>query len=306
MEELAYLNGKYVSLEDAKLPVYDASVVLGATVTEMMRTFNKTPHQVVEHSQRLFDSVKYARFNCPWSITDVIEGTRHILENNKQNLDEGQELGIVQFVSAGSMSVYAGSAISNRSMEATVCVHTFKLPIYLWKDMFLEGIHAVTPPTRHIPNQCIDPRMKYRSRLNFFIGDQEAKLVDPKALTLLLDLDGHITEFTGGNIILYKDGKLITPLKKKILEGMSLKTVEALAEELGVDFIEKDLYLYDLIHSEEAFQSGSAYGLLPVTKVNGLKIGDGKPGTIYQKLLDLWGTKLNYNFREAFMKAEAF
>ena len=64
---------------------------------------------------------------------------------------------------------------------------------------FMEGAHVVTPSIRHIPPQCVEPKMKNRSRLHWFLADNQTHAVDPKAVTLLLDLDGNVTECAGSN-----------------------------------------------------------------------------------------------------------
>lgn len=291
-EAIAYLNGKFIPQSEAKLPVYDAGIVMGATVTEMIRTFDHKPFKLEEHIARLFRSMRYARFEVELTQEEMLAATLKVIERNAGLLPKSKELGIVQFVTAGTFSVYAGSAGGGEKMVPTVCIHTFPLPLFLWAKQFETGLHAVTPSNRHIPPQCIDPKMKYRSRLHFWLAEQEAKNVDPNAATLLLDLDGNVTEFSGGNILIVKDGTIISPTTRNILPGISRQTVIELASELQIPFSEEDFQVYDVCNADEAFESTTPFCLLPVTKINNIPIGNGKPGAICFRLLDRWGEKV--------------
>lgn len=291
-EMIAYLYGEFVPESEAKLPVYDAGIVLGATVTEMIRTFDHKPFKLEEHVARIYRSMKYARFESELTQKEMIDVTLKVIENNAALLPGGKELGVIQFVTAGKFSIYAGSAGSGEKMTPTVCVHSFPMPLFLWAKGMKAGLHAVTPSNRHVPPQCIDPKMKYRSRLHFWLAEQEAKLVDPNAATLLLDLDGNVTEFSGGNILIVKDGTIISPTTRNILPGISRQTVIELAAELNIPFIEKDFQVYDVCNADEAFESTTPFCLMPVTRINNIPIADGKPGPIFARLLDAWSEKV--------------
>jgi len=291
-EPIAYLNGQCVPQSEAKLPVFDAGVVLGATVTEMIRTFGHRPFKLQEHVARLYRSMKYVRFDTELTPEEMTAVTLEVLEHNAALLPEDKELGVIQFVTAGTFSIYAGSAAGGERMIPTVCVHTFPLPLHLWAKGFETGLHAVTPSNRHVPPQCIDPKVKYRSRLHYWLAEQEAKAVDAEAATLLLDLDGNVTEFSGGNILIVKDGSIISPTTRNILPGISRETVIELAGELGIPFLERDFQTYDVCNADEAFETTTPFCLMPVTRINNILIGDGKPGPLGFRLLQAWGAKV--------------
>lgn len=286
-EPIVYLKGRFIPAKEAALPVYDAGIVLGATVTEMTRTFTHKPFKLKEHIDRLYRSMKYVRFDTGLSPDKLMEISLEVIRHNAGLIPAAKELGIIHFVTAGTFSIYAGSAGGGAAMTPTVCVHTFPLPLHLWKAHDT-GIHAVTPATRHVPPQCIDPKMKYRSRLHYWLAEKEAQLVDPKAATLLLDLDGNVTEFSGGNILIVKDGTIVSPTLRNILPGISRQTVIELARELGIPFVERDIQVHDVCNADEAFESSTPFCLIPVTRINAIPVGDGKPGPVCQKLLAAW------------------
>jgi branched-chain amino acid aminotransferase len=176
--------------------------------------------------------------------------------------------------------------------KPTVCIHSFAMPFQLWAGLMRDGAHVVTPNTRHVPPQCIDPKMKYRSRLHYYLADQEARLVDPQAIALLLDLDGNLTETGGANVLLVRGGTVYSPTTRNILEGVSRDTVIRLCARLQIPFVEKDLQVHDLVNADEALLTTSPYCVAPVTRANGLPIGTGQPGPVFRRLLTTWSEEV--------------
>ncbi|NOZ21857.1 MAG: branched-chain amino acid aminotransferase [Planctomycetes bacterium] len=287
-EPVVYLNGKFIPASKASIAIYDAGIVLGATVTDFTRTFHHKPFRLEDHVHRLYRSMKYCRFHVETTPEEMIELTLKLNRKNTALLKSHEELGIIHFVTAGIFQVYAGSAGSGEEMTPTVCIHSFPLPFYIWKGAYRKGVHLVTPSNRHVPPQCIDPKMKYRSRLHYWLADQETHLVDPKGVSLLLDLDGNVTETGGANFLMVKDGVIKSPTTRNILPGVSRQTVIELAGEMGIPFVEQDLQVHDVCNADEAFLATSPVCLMPATKINGMTIGSGKPGPIYKKLMKAW------------------
>ena len=104
-------------------------------------------------------------------------------------------------------------------------MHTFPLPFELWAEKLLSGIHLVTPSIRHVPPQCYDPKMKCRSRMHYYLADQQARLVDRDAAALLLDLAGNVTETGAANFLIVEDGTIVSPSLRNTLPGVSRATV---------------------------------------------------------------------------------
>jgi branched-subunit amino acid aminotransferase/4-amino-4-deoxychorismate lyase len=285
------LNGKLVPASQAHLAIYDAGVVLGATVTEMTRTFRHQPFRLEDHLARLFRALKYVRLDIGMRLDELASRSRELLAHNLKALDPRDDLGLIHFVTAGEYATYAGSAGGAVRTTPTVCMHTFPLPWELWANRLQRGLHLVTPSIRHVPPQCFDPKMKYRSRMHYFLADQEARLVDPEASALLLDLDGNLTETSGANFLLVERGTIVSPTLRNILPGISRATVIELAAELDIPFVERDIQVYSAINSDEALVTSTPYCLLPVTKVNGVAIGDGRPGPVFRALQSAWSKR---------------
>src|SRR5580658_3579861 len=226
---VVYLNGQIIPESEAHISIYDTAVVLGATVTEMTRTFNRKPFRLEDHISRLFKSLRYVRIDLGMTQEELTKATLKVTEINSKLLEDGGELGIVHFVTAGEFRGYAGNAGRMSRLTPTVCVHTFPLPFHLFAEKMQNGSHAVTPSIRKVPPQCVDPQIKCRSRMNFFLAEKEVQLVDPDGICLMLDLNGYITEGSGSNFFIVEKGKLISPPRDLILPGISRQTVLEIA-----------------------------------------------------------------------------
>ncbi|MBM4071933.1 MAG: branched-chain amino acid aminotransferase [Planctomycetes bacterium] len=291
-EPQVFLNGKMVPASQAHLAIYDAGIVLGATVTEMTRTFRQQLWRLDDHLDRLFRSLRYTRMDIGMTRIDLADVSRRLVDNNARLLDVGGELGLIHFVTAGEYPTYAGMAGQAARTTPTVCVHTFPMPFQLWAKKMQAGAHLVTPSIRHVPPQCYDPKMKYRSRMHYYLADHEARLVDPEASALLLDLDGNVTETGGANILIVDRGSVVSPTTRNTLPGISRQMVIELCGKLGIAFVERDFQVYHAINADEAMLASTPYCLMPVTRLNGVPIGDGRPGPMFRRLLHAWSTEV--------------
>jgi len=291
-EPIAYLNGSYIPASQCKLPIYDLGIVLGAAVTDFLRTFHGQPFRMDEHIQRFYRSCKYAHIVPPVSLEESAAITEHLVAENRK-LQPGCEIGVVYYMTAGENAIYAGAAGLSADLRPTYVQHTFPLPFQLWRNVFLQGVHCVTPAPRHWPPQCLSSKIKNRNRLHMWIGEQEAHLADPKAVPLFLDIHGNLTETGGSNFLIYKDGAVISPKRSNILWGISLTVVIELLREFNIPFIEDDIQVYDAVNAEEAWLPTTPYCLGPVVKINGTTIADGKPGPLWRRLIDRWSQIVN-------------
>lgn len=138
-----------------------------------------------------------------------------------------------------------------------------------------------------------------------WIADREVKAVDAEAITLLLDVDGNLTETSGANFMLVRDGVIYSPTTRNILPGIARKTLMELAAKLNVPFVEKDLQLHDAITADEAFITTSPICIGAVTRINHMAIGKGKPGPIFEKLLAAWSEEVGIDIRKQVLESPA-
>jgi branched-subunit amino acid aminotransferase/4-amino-4-deoxychorismate lyase len=143
--------------------------------------------------------------------------------------------------------------------------------------------------------------MKYRSRMHYYLADQEARLVAPDAIALLLDLDGNITETSGANFLIVQQGEIVSPTRRNILPGISRQTVIELAAKLGIPFAERDLQVHDVMNADEALLTSTPFCVLPVAKINGCPIADGTPGPMFRRLMEAWSSEVGLDIMGQFI-----
>ena len=286
-EPLAYLKGQFVPASQCVLPIYDLGIVLGAAVTDFLRTFHQRPYRMEDHVRRFYRSCKYARIEPPVDFEESIAISEKLLTENAR-MFPGKELGLVYYMTAGENTVYAGAAGMPDQLTASYVQHTFPMQFHLWRDAFLQGVHCITPAPRHWPPQCLSSKIKNRNRLHMWIGEQEAHAVDKCAMPLFLDIDGNITETGGSNFVIYRDGQVVSPHRKNILWGISVTVLAEICAEMGIPFVEQDIQTWDVVNADEAWVPTTPYCLGPVVRINGVPIGDGRPGPVWRTILDRW------------------
>jgi branched-chain amino acid aminotransferase len=302
-EPVVYLKGRFVPASKAAINIYDLGIVMGATLTEMTRTFAHRPFRLEDHVDRLYRSCRFASIVPPLSKRELLNVTHELIDTNRKLIDPRGDLGIVHFITPGENPIYAGSAATGVSMVPTLCVHSFDLPLGVWEHLFTEGAHVVTPSIRHIPPQCLDPKTKNRSRLHWHLAEQQSHAVDPKAISLLLDLDGNVTECAGSNFVIVIDKTIVSPTRRNILWGITLQTVSELAGEIGMTFVQRDLQVYDVINADEAWLTTTPYAVAPVTRINDQPIGNGAPGPRCAAMLDAFSRRVGMDIRAQVMRA---
>jgi branched-chain amino acid aminotransferase len=298
IEPLVYLNGRMVPASQAHLAIFDMGVVMGATVTEQTRTFRKKLFRLEDHLDRLFHSLHIARIDINLTREELMEISEELVAQNGPLLQEWDDLGLIHFVTAGELATYAGMAGRSARLTPTVCAHTFSLPFQLWAKKMQYGTHLITPSIHQVPPQCYDPQLKCRSRMHYYLAEKEVQSADPEASALLLDLDGNVTETSAANFLMVEKGGIISPALAKILPGISRATVIELAAVLGIPFVEKDIHPGLIAEADEAFLSSTGFCLLPVTKINHVPIGDGKPGPVFGRLLQAWSQRIGVDIAD--------
>ncbi len=283
-----YLNGEFVSEADAKVSIFDSALLFGDMVFEMTRTFNGKPHRLRDHLERLYVGLKILEIDCGLTIDEMEDATLQTIEINRPCFPDGADFQIMHNVSRGALGVYQ-SAFPEGSPR-TISINCWPLTWHVAAvaDAYDTGVHAVIPPQCSVPARLIDPKIKNRSRVYYQVANLQARKVDPKAMALMTDEDGFITEGTGANFFIVKDGELFTPEPRNILRGVTRQAVMELAADIGINCYERNLEAYDVATADEAFFTTTPFVMLPVTRFNGLKVGTGAVGPVMRHLLNVW------------------
>lgn len=283
-ERIVYLNGAFVPESQAKVSVLDSGFNAGDGVYDVTRTFRHKPFKLREHTERLFRSLYYTRIDCGMSLEEMEKTTLEVLERNKPLLGENEDCALWQVVSRGVRSS-TGNRVSGR---ATVTVYSVIVNFPEFASFYVEGAPLVIPSTRRIPPQCLESKAKITNKMNHNMAAFEAKQVDPRAIPLMLDIDGNLSETSAHNFFLVIDGKLCTPTDRNVLGGITKAVIFDLAKQLGVEIVEGNYTPYDLYNAEEAFLASTSPTFVPVRTVNGAKIGKGAPGPVTVRLIAAW------------------
>jgi branched-chain amino acid aminotransferase len=286
---IVYMNGQFVPESEAKISIYDSSLMFGDMVFEMTRSFNKKQFKLKEHIDRLYASMKYLRIKIDITPEQMIEICDEVVRLNDACFDADDEHRLLIDVSRGMLSLYenvVGGHVGPNVIIADfplrwTCVHN--------AHQYSEGLEVVIPSQRAIPASLLEPKVKNRSRIHYLMANIEvANNKGKNVWALLLDPDGFIAEGTGANFFIIKNGELITPEPRNILRGITRDHTMHLARQIGIPVIERNIEVYDVITADEAFFTSTPFCMMPVVRINGEDIGSGVVGRFYTKLMNAW------------------
>ncbi len=286
-----YLNGKYIPGEQALVSVLDLGFVKGDAVFDVCRTVKHKPYKLEEHIERFYKNLSYMKLDPKLSQEDMKQICIKVLEKSVHLLKENDEYWIFMRVTRGSNPYFPLNYTSGAI--PTVVVYCVPIDFTHFAKQYKEGRRFITVATRAMPSECLEPRLKSGSRQHFMLAVIEAQEKDPEAHPMLLDIDGNIAEPWGANFFFIKKGKILTPGRQLVLEGITRETVLDTANELGIPIIEGNYFKpYDVYTADEAFVTTTSYTVLPVASLDGRKIGKKVPGPITERLIKAVGKKM--------------
>jgi branched-chain amino acid aminotransferase len=295
---VVYMNGKFVPESEAKISIFDSALMFGDMVFEMTRSFNKKQFKLREHLERLYVGIKILHIPINMTIDELERACYETIERNEKVFEDHDEHRLMINISRGPLGLYA--PVFDGKLECTVVIADFPLKwtVASMAQLFEKGINAVIPSQRAIPAFLMDPKIKNRSRLFYQMANIEVSQVEGENnWALLLDLDGNITEGTGDNFFIVKNGEILTPEGRNILRGITREYIFTLAEELKIPCRECNIEPYDAYTADEAFMTGTPFCILPTVSLQGLKIGTGKMGNITNQLLNKWSENVGLNIK---------
>ena len=274
------MNGKLVNWDDARVHVLSHVLHYGSAIFEGARCY-KTPRgpaifRLIEHTDRLFDSCKIYRMEIPFTKQEINEAIINLIKINK--LDACY---IRPLVYRG----YSHLGVDPTGVPIDVALAVWPWGQYLGPEAIENGVDVgVSSWRRNAPGTM--PAMA-KSSANYM----NSQLIRLEAHAhgyiegIALDYFGHVSEGSGENIFIVRDGTLITPpFGSSILPGITRNTVILLAVDLGIKVIEEQIPREALYIADEVFFTGSAAEITPIRKIDGIQIGAGKRGPITEKL----------------------
>lgn len=299
-ERKVFFNGKLVPESEAKVSIYDSSLMFGDMVFEMTRSFNKNHFKLKEHIDRLFLGLKILRIQIPYTKKEMIDICLKTANANDHLFSKDDEHRLMIDVSRGILGIYEGVTGIKKGSNVIVADFPLRWTVSGMGKFFDTGINMVITSQRVVPSQFMDPKIKNRSRLFYLNANIEASMFKgDNNWALLLDSDGFISEGSGDNFFIIKNNTVISPEGRNMLRGISRSYVmKELCTKLKIKVLEKNIEPYDVYDADEAFITGTPFCMLPVTSLNNVKIGNGKVGKVYKKILSCWGKNLKVNIEK--------
>ena len=273
---LVYLNGEFVPASQAKISVFDHGFLYGDGVFEGIRAYNGRVFKLREHIDRLYDSAKAIDLEIPMTKEEFMEAILETLRRNKL-----RDAYIRPIVTRG---------VGDLGLDPRKCSNPSVIIITqpwgaMYGDLYEKGLRAVTVAVRRNAIDSLPPNIKSLNYLNNILAKIEANAKGGDE-AIFLDHNGYVSEGSGDNIFIVKNGVVYTPPTINNLKGITREVVIELIHELGIPFKETNIGLYDLYTADEIFVTGTAAEICPITWIDGRKVGDGKPGKITKKLME--------------------
>ena len=273
-EGVIWYDGKLVPWSDATLHVLSHGLHYASAVFEGERAYGGEIFKSTEHSERLRDSAQMLDFEIPYSVAEIDAAKRLVLEKN------GQTDAYVRPV-AWRGSEMMGVSAQNNTIHLAIA--SWEWPSYFDPAQRLKGIRLDMAEYRR-PDPNTAPAGSKAAGL-YMICTVSKHKAERKgyADALMLDWQGRIAECTGANIFFIADGKIHTPIPDCFLDGITRRTVIALAKKRGIEVIERRLMPEEMANFTECFITGSAAEVTPVGEIAQYRF---TPGQITQQLSD--------------------
>jgi len=280
---LIWLDGELVPWREAKVHVLTHTLHYGMGVFEGVRAYRTDRGAAIfrlrEHTDRLFSSAHILGMTLPYDRETLDAVQRAVVREN------GLDSAYIR-----PMCFYGSEGMGLRAdnLEVHCMVAAWEWGAYLGKDNMENGIRIkVSSFTRHHVNITMCRAKANGNYMNSMLALQEA-LRDGYDEALLLDAEGYVMEGSGENIFIVREGVLYTPDLTSALDGITRKTVLSLADELGIEVVEKRITRDEVYIADEAFFTGTAAEITPIREVDGRAIGTSARGPITERLQGLY------------------
>ncbi|MFO7956528.1 MAG: branched-chain-amino-acid transaminase [Candidatus Brocadiia bacterium] len=274
-----YINGELHEKEDARISVYDHGLLYGDGVFEGIRAYKGKVFRERDHIDRLYDSARAIALDIPM---DKDEMSRAIHTTLVANDLHDAYIRVVVTRGVGTLGLDP-----RKCTEPQVIIITDSITLYR-PELYENGLEVVTVATVRNHPAALNPRIKSLNYLNNILAKVEG-LQAGVSEALMLNSQGYVAECTGDNIFIVTDGTLVTPpVHAGILAGITRQVVLELAEEAGIEAVERDMTRFDLYVADECFLTGTAAELIPVVRIDDRPIGTGEPGPVTRKLLEMF------------------
>ena len=274
--DLIWHNGELVAWENAQVHVLTHGLHYGTGVFEGERCYDTAHGPAIfrhrDHLKRLLDSAELYYMPVPYTLEELRTATHELIAANGLS-----ECYIRPIIFRG----YGQMGLNPLDCDVSVSIAAWPWGAYLGEDSARRGVRAKVSSWRRISADSLIPHAKASGQ---YLNSVLAKVESVKAgyeEAILLDAQGFVSEGTGENIYVVRDGVIITPPQTAgILDGISRKSILTIAADLGYEVVERNLARAELYLADEVFLSGTAAELVPVREIDDHTIGEGVSGLV--------------------------
>lgn len=290
--KFVYHNNKFMNYEDAVIPVTSHSFNFGTGVFESLRIYKTECSSVIvaldQHIKCLNDSLKFI-------------GLRGIDTDNIRNK-------ILEFVNinkmeSGYIRIIAYPDISYLNFDISNC--SVNVSILGWSSETSLCLSPISLGVSLLRRPNADDTLPYLKVCGLYVLDCLAHMASKKQLfddAIMLNQDGTVCKITGADIFIIKDNRLITPIIKSTIKGITREIISEISQELGLTFEEKDMMVEDLLSADEVFIAGIYHGLREVSLINGISLSNNKNNEYIKKIMNNFKDILNDKNNKHYLK----
>lgn len=275
-----YLNGQLVNKEDAKISVFDHGFLYGDGAFEGIRAYNSVVFKLDEHLDRLYETAHTMMINITLTKKQLAGAVVDTLKANK--------------ITDGYIRVIVTRGVGDLGLDPRKChgqpgvvIITDKIALYS-RELYEKGMEIITVPTPRNHQEAVNPLLKSLNYLNNIMAKIEANN-SGYSEAIMLDNQGFVAECTGDNIFIVKKGVMHTPSLGR-LQGITRDVVIMLAAGEKIQTVERLFTRHEVYVADECFLTGTAAEIIPVVKVDGRRIGNGKPGPVTSLMMKKFKT----------------
>jgi len=271
-----YIDGDYYSKDDAKISVFDHTLLYGDGVFEGIRVYEGCIFRLRQHLERLYSSARYIMLTISIPLEELTEVVAETVRRNE--IRDGY---IRLVVTRGEGTL--GLSPWHCPKGSIICIAD-SISLYP-AETYEKGLHLVTVPTMRNRNESLNARVKSCNYLNNILAKIEAHNAGCIE-ALMLDHNGYVVECTGDNIFIIKNARIRTPpTYLGVLEGITRDCIIEIARKKKYAVSEEPFTRFDVFDADEVFLTGTAAEAIPVVEVDKRMIGDGRPGRITKELI---------------------
>jgi branched-chain amino acid aminotransferase len=292
-----YIDGRHYDKNEAKVSVFDHGLLYGDGCFEGIRAYNGRIFRLREHLERLVTSAKALLLELPWSIQEL---EQIIVDTVRQNELRDAYIRVVVTRGVGDLGLDM-----RKCKKPSLIVIADKIELYP-ESVYTRGLDVITSSWRRPGPDMLNPAVKSLNYINNILARAQATRAGAQE-AILLNAQGHVAECSGDNIFYYRKGVVVTPpISSGILEGITRDAVLALLRDrLEVPVKEELFTMVQLFGAEEVFLTGTGAEVVPVHSIDGVTIGDGKPGQLTTRLMKAFKEHVRSNGTPVYEKTPA-